>query len=359
MSKQILVLSLISMILAGCGQKSTIANGFKPVSSIKNSIQPESFETTYGDGKHIITPLVLTFGEGYKSSLEGMGLVVGGVATFVGDMFAATTELGLQQVSYTLPIPTIPDDYIKEARIKRVFVYIKPEKAGARNTTWWKRVFFGSRDVNFNFLDKLALRMSSVALEDPDHYESKLLTKNLSKKEFEPLMKVFNSDEQINNSIDPNKAKSAMLVKYEKTKKDLYVRNKDYGRIFIIDTKKPKALKFFLEDHPNLKGYFERMHILDDGLLVEVKKDPIYEEGFKMIMSESEHELENFEVNMIDTCSSSTCLELVVPNINLIPIAGRGNAVKFDALIDVDKVPVSFKVNGFLEFEVRSTLRIR
>jgi hypothetical protein len=339
---------VLCLMLLGCGQKSTI----------KNDIRSESFESAYGDGKHIITPLVLTISNGLQSPLEGMGLIAGGIVRFVGDIFAATTDLGLKQMSYTQPIPFLPKDVVKEVRVKRVFFYIKPEK-GDRHTNFLQRWLFGMRDVNFKFLDKIAVRMSTVDLIDPHNYKPKLLMNSLSKKEFGPLMEIFSKHEQINNSLDPRKLREVILLKYDKDKKDLYVKNSDFGRIFIFETDKPKDLKIFLEDHPKLQGYFERIHKLENAVLVELVKDPVIEEGFKIILSESETEMENLGVTLIDGCTKESCLELVVPNINLIPIAVKGNALKFDALINADKVPSSFKLNGFVEFEIRSQLRIR
>ena len=71
------------------------------------------------------------------------------------------------------------------------------------------------------------------------------------------------------------------------------------------------------------------------------------------MLSEEAEELENLKVTYIDTCTPRSCLELKVPDINLVPIANKGNGLKLDAVIHAGKVPESFKLKGFVEFEVK------
>jgi hypothetical protein len=51
-------------------------------------------------------------------------------------------------------------------------------------------------------------------------------------------------------------------------------------------------------------------------------------------------------------------MELTVPDVNLIPIAIKGNSLKFDAILHAGAVPESFKLKGFVEFEIDADLGI-
>ena len=59
---------------------------------------------------------------------------------------------------------------------------------------------------------------------------------------------------------------------------------------------------------------------------------------------------------MIEECSEQTCLDVKVPDVDLLPLIVKGNALKIDAYINANKAPDSFQLEGFMEFEVKLKL---
>jgi hypothetical protein len=229
---------------------------------------------------------------------------------------------------------------------------MKPENQERRFRNWFSVVFLGKGHVTFDFLDKLAVRMETVTIEDPDTYVPTLETKDYSWDEMKTLMEIFNPGYKP-DVVDTERAESLVLLRYFDKQKLSDTNLSKYGQIHIMETVEPQKTKYFLRDHPKLQGFIKKVLILDNSLLIELDKDPVAEEGFKAVLSEEAEELENLKVTYIDTCTPRSCLELKVPDINLVPIANKGNGLKLDAVIHAGKVPESFKLKGFVEFEVK------
>jgi hypothetical protein len=345
-NKTLLLMVSLCFLSFGCGQKSTI----------KNAVEPERLADAYGDGKHVIKSLTFPLTDSslaYKTPLPGLGPIAGGLLKFVGDIFAKNTNMGKMQMSYTQPIPVIPTEVINSIRLKRFFFYMKPPKEGRRIRDWFTRVVLGHGHVTFDFLDKFAVRMASTHVEDPEHYVPILLNRDYDRREASSLMEVFNSNFKF-NVIDNEKAKDIVLLKYDDSTKSRDTRSDSYGEIHILETTEdPRDIKYFLMDQVTLKGLYKRILILDKSILVEMIKDPVAEETFKKVLSDNAQLIEDLGVNFIDTCTPRSCLELAVPDVNLIPIANKGNALKLDAIIHAAKVPESFNLKGFVEFEIK------
>lgn len=345
MSKSFLLLVVLAFLTAGCGQKSTI----------KNDVRPQRLAEAYGDGRHVIKDLTFPLSDSslaFQTPLPGLGPIAGGILKLVGNIFARNTNMGKVQMEYTQTLPEIPSDILSSVRLKRFFFYMKPLQGKRRIRDWFTRIFMGKDNVTFDFLDKLAVRMSSTHLEDPEHYIPTLITKDYDKNEVSTLMQIFSKDYK-NSVIDTEKAKEIVLLKYNRKTKINDTRRNDFGEIHIMETKHPIETKHFLMDHPNMKGFFKRILILENSLLIELVKDPVANESFKEVLSDVADEVERLGVTFIDTCTSDSCLELTVPDVNLIPIALKGNSLKLEAIIHAGKVPESFNLKGFVEFEVK------
>jgi hypothetical protein len=345
MGKSTIFIFIFSLLTQSCGQKSTI----------KNYVEAETLASKYGDGKQVIRNLTFPLSDSslaYNTPLPGIGPIAGGILKFVGNIFAANTQMGKLQMSYTQTIPELPEE-LRSVRLKRFFFYMKPQGKQRRFRDWVDRIVFGKGHVTFDFLDKLAVKLESVKLEKPDQYIPTLQSKNYDKDEMRSLMSVFGKYYQP-TVIDPEKAKELVLFKYSHNEREMDSALKNYGPIYILETPRARETKHFLMDHPKMRGYYKKILILQDSLLVELDKDPVAEETFKVVLSEIAEELdERFEVDFIDTCTPESCLDLNVPDVNLTPIAVKGNAIKLDAVIHAGKVPESFKLKGFVEFEIK------
>lgn len=347
MVKQILVSSVFLSLLAGCGQKS----------EINNAVEAERLADVYGDGHHVVRSLTFPLSDSslaFKTPLPGVGPIAGGILKFVGDIFAKNTDLGKLQMTYTQPIPEIPTEILNSVRLKRFFFYMKPEEGKKRTRNWFTRTIMGRDHVNFDFLDKLAVRMSSVRLDSPEEFVPSLVSETYKAKDYSNLMQIFSKNYRFQNEvIDTEKAKEIILLKYHGKNKEQYTSLMNYGQIHIMETAKPADLKHFLMDQDRMHGLYKRILILGDSILVELVKDPLADVIFKEVLSDLANEMDRLEVTYIDTCTPSSCLELNVPDVNLIPIAIKGNALKLEAVIHAGKVPESFNLKGFVEFEIK------
>jgi len=341
------IILLIALLLAGCGQRSTI----------KNDIQARTLAEAYGDGRYVISPSAFVLEDpslAFRSGIPGIAPIAGGMIKILGDIFAKTTSLGKVQLSYVRTIPEISPEYIHSIRLRRFFFYMKPQKGNRRFRDFFTRLILGKGNVTFGFLDKFALKLRTTSVSNPDTHIPEILDRKKGDPEFQSMVDIFKKRTDIfRQVIDPEKAKELILLKYDKKNKFQYTQNDKYGQMHIIETSNPLKTRDLLRDHPKMFGYFERIHIMEKSLIIELRKDPVVEEGFRVILSELADELDELGVTYIDTCTIDSCLELKVADVNFVPILIKGNAIKLDALIEADKLPESFKLQGFVEFEVK------
>jgi hypothetical protein len=347
-------ISLLALLLigpVGCGKKSTI----------KNDVKAEKLSCAYGDCRYIIKNLTFPLDDSslaYQTPLPGLGPIAGGIIKFVGDIFAKSTDLGKMEMSWTQPIPEIPQ-VLKSVRLKRFFFYMKPvskKKQTLRSNVrdWFNRYVLGRGHTTFAFLDKLAVRLSTSNIEKPQTYVPTLITRIENRDSLSSLLKVF-SEKNEREVIDPEIATELVLLKYHKKRKSEDSAHRKFGKIHYLETTSESAfeLKKFLLAQRELQGHFVRILLLGNSLLVELVKDPVSEEIFQSLIMEKTAELDQLGVNFIDTCTQDSCLEVNVPNVNIIPIATKGNSLKLDAFLQAADVPESFKLKGFVEFEAK------
>ncbi len=96
--------------------------------------------------------------------------------------------------------------------------------------------------------------------------------------------------------------------------------------------------------------------MLNETLVVELKEDPNVEEGFRLVFADDAKSMERFKIRNIEPCTDETCLDLQVPDMDLMPLLLEDNAIRFDAYINSRKAPESFQLKGFAEFEVKMKL---
>lgn len=351
MAKYLLFFVTLSLLLSGCGNHS----------SIKNEVKAEKLAQRYGDGKYVTRSVTFPLEDSslaYNTPLPGLGPIAGGVLKLVGDLFTRTRK-GALDMSYTLPIPEIPQDLIHSVKLKRFFFYMKPKKRGQKRGAirdWVDRIFtryiLGQGHTTFAFLDKFALRLETAHIEDPVNY-TPVLQNHIDSDDLSSLLKVFKGNYR-DRMIDTYSAEDVILLKYSSSRRDEDTSDELYGKIHYLETTKdPAKVKDFFLREDQLRGHYKRILILDQSLIIELVNDPVSEEIFKNIMDQNGDAIEELGVNFIDTCTKSSCLEVNVPEVNLLPIAVKGNAIKLDAILRAGNVPESFKLKGFVEFEVK------
>lgn len=349
-TKWVLFILALSVLSTGCGKRSTI----------KNSVEAEKLSCAYGDCNYIIKNVTFPLDDSalaFETPLPGLGPIAGGIIKFVGDIFAKNTDMGKVQVSYTQPIPDLPEE-LHSVRLKRFFFYMKPtekKKQNLRGTVrdWFNRYILGKGHTTFAFLDKLAVRLSTTSVDNPDTYVPTFSYKIDSKEVEQDLLRVFKGT-GLPRVVDPEIAENLILLKYHKKHKSKDTKSKDYGKIHYLETtKSAAAVKRYLLKQPLFKGHYVRILILEKSLIIELTKDPLSDEMFRNLMMDKADEMDELGVNYVDTCSENSCLEVNVPDVNIVPIARKGNSLKLDAMIHAADVPESFKLKGFVEFEAK------
>lgn len=333
MAKHILF-SLLILTFVGCGKKS----------EIKNAVKAEKLPETY----KLVIPLSDQEITRFDTPTPSIGFLADGLASILMTL-GTKIGMGKAELNLTQAVPELPVEYLESLKIKRVFFYIEPTD-GARFPSLSDKVFHGKANVDFNFVDKLGVVLESEKIEKPDITKPFTEIKTLIKesKIYQNLFEVQNTK---SFSLPPHD--EVVLIKYEKEGKNQFIRNNKFGKIFIINSKRPAKTRFYLQDHPKLQGYFKRIHTLHTSVLVELEKDPDIEDNFMQIIHESKNDLNKLGAVEPEECTSEICLDLKVSDNNLLPIILKENAIKLNTFIEAGKVPPSFQLKGFVEFEIK------
>lgn len=318
------------LLAVSCGKKSTI--------------KTHTEVNTLGDGSHVTLPIVVPLSEksisSFRSSISDMNPLFRG---FVGAIMnlGATMGAGKTRLTLTQPIPEIPDEYLSSIKVKRIFFFIEAEK----------------KKENFEFLRRVAVKISSTELSRvTDSWEPVIETDNLNERELSSFRSLFKKERDEHAAEWEKNSEGLLLLKYNQDEKKASLQNESVGKVYIIATDKPHMTRKYLEE--NHSRYLKRLHTLSKSILVEIKKDPIMEEMFKTKLSQDSIKMEELGIGDINPCHDKVCLDLKVPDVNLVPMLMKGNAIKVDAYIDPKNAPKDFQLKGFLEFEIKIKAKI-
>lgn len=330
MPSRLFLFSLCLVFLAACGKKSTI----------KTHVEAQQL----GDGQNITQPIVLPLSDKtiatYEADTDNIGPLFRGFVSTIMNL-GASMGAGKTRLSLIQPIPEIPEDYVTSLKVKRIFFFIEDHKHKA----------------NFNFLRRIAVKMSPFKLEyAPATWEPIIETDSLNENELSTFRKLFKSQRDRHAEEWDKGSKGLLLLRYDEAAKADSIRNDSEGKVFIIETAKPQETRKFLD--ANFKEYYKRLHVLNKSILVELKKDPVIVEIFKTRLAEEASRVTHLEIGEIKPCSDDVCLDLKVPDSNLMPLLREGNAIKIDAYIDPRKAPKTFQLKGFIEFELKVPAKI-
>jgi hypothetical protein len=329
MKNGLILLSLI-LLAASCGKKSTI----KTHTEVK----------TLGDGNYITLPVVVPLSEKSISSFRsGVADINPLFRGFVGAIMnlGASMGAGKTRLTLTQPIPEIPEEYLHSIKVKRIFFFIEAEK----------------KKENFEFLRRVVVKISSANMDrKSDSWEPIIETNDLNENELSTFKSLFKKERDQHAAEWERNSTGLLLLKYNQEEKKESLQNENVGKIFVIQTETPNLTRKYLEE--NHSKYLKRIHTLSKSILVEVKKDPIQEELFKAKLADDSQKVEELRIGEIDPCHDKVCLDLKVPDVNLVPMLRKGNAIKVDAYIDPKNAPKSFQLKGFLEFEIKVKAKI-
>ncbi|WP_408097379.1 hypothetical protein ACJVC5_00275 [Peredibacter sp. HCB2-198] len=329
MNKRCLLLGLL-LLAVGCGKKSTIKT--------RTAVE------TLGDGSHVTLPIVVPLSEksisSFRSSVSDINPLFRGFVSAIMNL-GASMGAGKTRLTLIQPIPEIPAEYLTSIKVKRIFFFIEAEK----------------KKENFEFLRRVAVKISSTHLDrQTESWEPVIETDDLNEKELSTFRSFFKKERDQHAAEWEKNSEGLLLLKYNQEEKKASLQNDNVGKIFIIQTEKPNMTRKYLEE--NHYKYLKRVHTLSKSILVEVKKDPIMEEMFKTRLSLDSNQVEALGIGEINPCRDEVCLDLKVPDVNLVPMLMKNNAIKVDAYIDPKNAPKDFQLKGFLEFEIKIKAKI-
>lgn len=350
MAKYLLFLTILGLLLTGCGKKSTVksdveASGLKEPISLK-----------------IVVPLTEETIATFDSPVENTFPLLRGLVKSVFDL-GASLGAGKVKLSLLQPLPEIPSKYVRDIRVKRVFFYMEPKKVekiprtiiGTVINDVWKFIK-RDREMSFEFLDKLAVTLKPQEVEDKSSWVPEVATGDFSKKDKDYFNKLFNMNnfkvEQM-NLVNDNQEK--VMIRYDKESKNNHLKTKSIGRIYILYSDDPIRTRRLIEDDPKLGSYYNRIHTLSKSLLIELPADPILQEGFEVEFWEKQDEL---NIKNMEACTTKICLDFKVSDINLVPLLEKSGGIKIDSFIDAGKTPESFQLKGFMEFEIKVQVKV-
>lgn len=338
--------------VAACGQKSVV----------KTDVPPQTLASTFGDGKLVRWrfPVLITT-DPSETPVEA-GFLFGGIARMFANLGVALGA-GKTEMYFHQPTPEIPEMF-QDVRLKRVFFYIEPEKNASRRANWFSRFFKGKGDVDFNFIDKLILRvrpevadMKKVCLiEDQGKFAPLFPCKDpsLNSEKTDRYMSYFKVPTP-EEEPDLSELDEFVIVKYDGEKKKKHVMNQERGAMYMFRTERPGVTYHFLENNPIYSKLIVNKVTLDNVILVELKKDPsnVTREIFENQLSEDADYIDRtLGVEEIEECNDSICLDVKVEPANLLPFLKRLNSNRIDAFVEASKIPETFQLKGFVEFEV-------
>lgn len=358
MLKVVILLGLLSL-LASCGQHS----------EIKASIQAERL----GDGSSLPFNIVLPLSEDqiaeYKSDTNDVMPVLKGVIGSIMNL-GASLGAGKQRLTITQPLPEIPEG-ISSIKIKRIFFYmdtvaameVLKKKMEAENKK--KKIDEEDIEQDFNFLRRLSVKISSVKIDNPKNSLMPIFdTDGLKGKESSFLARATQkADDILKGEQGEERRSQSQVLAWDKDSKGLLLfqyhqksaassiqSKNDVGPMTIIQTGNPGDSRSYLKN--NYKDFYNRLYKLNNSIILELPTNPADQEVFKNRLSTDASYMDELKIGDIIKCQTN-CLDLKIPNVNLIELLKSGNAIKVDAYIDPQKAPKSFQLKGFLEFEVR------
>lgn len=333
MFKTLILLSLV-LVAMGCGK----------TSKIKTHVEGRAL----GDGENITFNIVVPLSEksisSFQSPVKNVMPVFKGITESLMNIGAAIGA-GKQRLTLTQPIPEIPEDYVSSLKIKRIFFYIESLD---KEDGWFKKF----KREEFDFLRRLVVKISSTKMpRDAEVWEPKIETGSLKGSDLNFFEGLFKKKRDMQAENFEKESTGLLMIQYNQEQPKESLQSELFGTVHIIETETPNSTRKYLEK--NYGKYFKRIHTLSKSILVELKKDPVLEETFKMKFAADAEKMEDLGIGEINPCNNKVCLDLKLKDLNLIPIINKGNAIKIDTYIDPKYTPKSFQLKGFIEFEVK------
>lgn len=328
------LLSSLSLSLIGCGQSSKI-KGAIPAEPFSG---PAHVSTLTYDSEKVI-PLKFSFPiepTPFETTLPKLGPVTPVVNELVKLLLKVGTVSGTLKFRLNQPIPELPSEYAQTVKLARVFFVLQNE--------------------NINFINKLAVMVTPKRIRNDDGIMTASPTEEveMTKQEKRAHFEMFDENSITGKMASERRDKEVLVLKYDRLQMNKYLKPLNKKFIYLIHSSNPAAIMdhivFTMGYHK--KKLLKTTQLMMDSVLVELVPDNAVRANFERELQILSTGYE-FGYKGHETCDSLriSCLDLKIPDIELMELVFRENSLQIEAFVDVNRAPKTFGLKGFIEIE--------
>lgn len=332
--KKYFLLSSLSLSLLSCGQSSKIKD---PIAAepFRSKVQVDTLKF---DPENVI-PLKFSFPiepTPFESTLPQLGPVTPVVNELVKLLLKVGTVSGTLKFRLNQPIPELPSEYAHSVKLSRVFFVLQNE--------------------NINFINKLAVMVTPKKIRNDSGIMTSSPTEEIkmSKQEKKAHFEMFDDNSITGKMANERRDKDVLVLKYDRTQVEKFLKPINKKFIYLIHSSNPAAIMdhiVFTMEYQK-KGLLKTTQLMMDSVMVELIPDHAVRANFEKEMQvlSTYHE---FGYKGHETCDSVkiNCLDLKIPDIELMELVFRENSLQIEAFVDVNRAPKTFGLKGFIEIE--------
>lgn len=332
--KKYFLLSSLSLSLLSCGQSSKIKNPI-PAEPFKSPVQVSKLQY---DSSEVI-PVKFSFPiepTPFESALPSLGPINPVVNELVKLLLKVGTVSGTLKFRLNQPIPELPSEYAHSVKLSRVFFVLQNE--------------------NINFINKLAVMVTPKKIRNDAGIMTASPTEEISmtKKEKKAHFDLFDENSITGKIASERRDKDVLVLKYDREQGSKYLRPLNKKFIYVIQSSNPAAIldHIVFTMRYQEKGYLKTSQLMMDSVMVELTPDNAVRANFEREM-QTLSTFHEFGYKGHETCESTkiSCLDLEVPDIELMELVFRENSLQIEAFVDVNRAPKTFGIKGFIEIE--------
>jgi hypothetical protein len=274
--------------------------------------------------------------------------------SFMHKVYSSAIKLGVKsKMSYSTDYEffDISDEYIKEIRIKKVFLAL--DQCDALDVNCHKRT--KNNPITLDFLKTFFFNISPIYQETNMDFLKEPF-KTYRRKDFVKIQEQSAKAKELSFDGITN------IANYEKENKvfdrrDFSLMSNQTKIVFkLLENQYHIAADFF--KRPILQKYIETSVKSGKMIFVILRNNASISEFFKTIF-ELTANFEDVGIDNYKFCKKETCTWLNVNDVNLVPLLAKTPHLRFDTFLELDQLHYDdFKYNGYLELEVKLNVEL-
>lgn len=373
--QNLVILSLL--LFASCEafkEKSEIDPLFEPKRLSETMSQRNGLSSANGSSENLVTfkikiPLAQDMIGHYdyaaimkfdKESTERVGFIKKFFRNIKHRTYNLAIKLGVKnkvRISMDYEFPELDSSIIKSVKAKRIFFSL--EQCMPHD---YDCIALEKKDkLSVKILDSLFLNLSAIQshddmayLDEPIQFPSKREFKRYEKKAFSGVNLLLDEEYKRDNPTDDSIYHDVTVASLSTKEITKHMKQKtaEQDKIFRFKVSK---------NHGQVKQFFEREEFKSVVRDVSIVGSTIYtelyaynlKEKFFSIINNTGVDIINMGVDVFDSCTIERCVELNVPDMDLMPLIQKSNRIKFDTFLGLKRLKYGdFKYNGFVELEI-------